>query len=354
MSSAPSRVQVPAVDAAGTWHVRALVFVRDRGIVILWILLLVIFKFWASPHFLTWTNLRLIASAAALSAVFAAAVAFGIMSGALDLSIPGTAALCGVIAGKMMKDGAPTWWAVVVAIAVGGAVGLVNGLLVQRGYSSLVVTIASLTTLGGLANLVAGGVAITGITRLRWAGAGRPFLGIPAMVLIIAGLYLVSWVFLTQTRAGARMQAVGGNIEAVRRVGIPADAYRILGFVIAAMCGALSGLAIMATTSQATPSAGVSALFSAITAVALSGMPLTGGRGSFPRVLVGTLIIATINSALVLRHIEPYWTTIVTGVLLILALVFERVMTSAVTARLAVSANMSVHETISTAEVADE
>ena len=63
-------------------------------------------------------------------------------------------------------------------------------------------------------------------------------------------------------------------------------------------------------------------------------MPLTGGRGSFPRVLVGTLIIATINSALVIRGVQPYWTTIITGVLLILALVFEKTMTTAVTSRL--------------------
>ena len=99
-------------------------------------------------------------------------------------------------------------------------------------------------------------------------------------------------------------------------------------------CGALAGLATVATTRQASPSASVSLLFAALTAVALSGMPLTGGRGSFPRVLVGTLIIATINSALVIRGIQPYWTTIITGVLLIAALAFEKVMTSAVTARL--------------------
>ena len=90
----------------------------------------------------------------------------------------------------------------------------------------------------------------------------------------------------------------------------------------------------------------MSLLFSALTAVALSGMPLTGGRGSFPRVLVGTLIIATINSAMVLRGIQPYWTTIITGVLLILALVFEKTMSAAVTARLTAASDRSVHETV--------
>ena len=92
--------------------------------------------------------------------------------------------------------------------------------------------------------------------------------------------------------------------------------------------------------------ASVSLLFSALAAVALSGMPLTGGRGSLPRVLIGTLVIATINSALVIRGIQPYWTTIITGVLLIVALVFEKVTTTAVTARLTETSGASAHQTV--------
>ncbi len=310
----------------------------------LWLLLVVVFAFWAEPYFFTWTNARLVANAAALSAVFAAAVAFGILSGALDLSIPGTAALCR--RGRRQaasRTGSRVGGPSSPAIAVGIGVGLVNGLLIQRGLNPLVVSIATLTVVGGIANLVAGGVAIRNITQLDWAGRGRPF-GIPSMVLVVAVLYFVAWVFLTRTRGGARLQAVGGSAEAVRRIGVNADLYRILGFVLGGTCGALAGLATVATTRQASPSASVSLLFAALTAVALSGMPLTGGRGSFPRVLVGTLIIATINSALVIRGIQPYWTTIITGVLLILALAFEKVMTSAVTARLTEGARQSTHD----------
>jgi ribose transport system permease protein len=68
-----------SADAAGTAQVRILLFLRDRGIIMLWLLLVVVFAFWAEPYFFTWTNARLVANAAALSAVFAAAVAFGII-----------------------------------------------------------------------------------------------------------------------------------------------------------------------------------------------------------------------------------------------------------------------------------
>ncbi len=332
-------------DAAGSRGVRTLVFLRDRGIIILWLVLVAFFAFWAEPAFFTWTNARLVANAAALSALFAAAVAFGVMSGALDLSIPGSAAVAGVVAGKLLTNGVPPALAIIAALLTGVAIGIMNGFFIQRGLNPLVVTIATLTALGGVANLLSGGVAIRSIDDLDWLGNGRP-LGVPSMVFVVAGLYFFAWVFLTQTRPGIRFQAVGGSAEAVRRVGINANIYRTLGFVLGGVCGALAGLGTMATTRQASPSASVGLLFSALAAVALSGMPLSGGRGSFPRVLVGTLIIATINSALVIKGIQPYWTTIITGVLLILALAFEQAISRAVTGRLTEAAHMSAHTTV--------
>ncbi|MEY9852924.1 ribose transport system permease protein [Leifsonia sp. EB41] len=321
----------PAGD--GATGVRALVFLRDRGIIVLWILLVAIFAFWASPYFFTLANAALVANAAALTAIFAAAVAFGILSGALDLSVPGSATMAAVVAAVVIKAGAPAWVGILAAIVVGIAVGSVNGALVLRGLNPLVVTIATLTVLTGLAQVVAG-VPISGVTELSWMGSSSYF-GIPAPIFVVAIVYLLGWLFLTQTRAGGRLLGVGGNIDAVRRVGIGADRYRILGFVLSGVCSAIGGLLVMATTTQASPNPSTDLLFSALTAVALSGMPLTGGRGSLPRVLVGALIIATIASALIIRGIAPYWATIATGVLLVLALGFERIMSRAVSARLA-------------------
>ncbi|WP_394554894.1 ABC transporter permease [Agromyces sp. MMS24-JH15] len=337
--------KAPADDAAAIAHdapaasdptkgVRGLVFLRDRGIIVLWLVLVAIFAFWAAPYFFTLQNAALVANAAALSAVFAAAVGFGILSGALDLSIPGSATMAAVVAAVAMRAGAPAWLGILIAIVVGGAVGWGNGALVLRGLNPLVVTIGTLTVLTGLAQVVSGGVPVTGITQLSWMGSTAYF-GIPAPIFVVAVVYLLGWLFLTRTRAGARMLGVGGNIEAVRRAGVNADRYRILGFVLSGVCAAIGGLLVTATTTQASPNPSVDLLFSALTAVALSGMPLSGGRGSLPRVLVGALIIATISSALIIRGVAPYWATIATGVLLILALGFELVMSRAVAARLA-------------------
>lgn len=321
-------------DSGGPTGVRTLVLLRDRGILVLWILLVLVFAFWAAPYFFTLANAALVANSAALTAIFAAAVGFGILSGALDFSIPGTATVAGVVAAIVLHAGLPVWAGIVAAIAVGIAVGTLNGVLVQRGLNPLVVTIATLTVMGGLAQLLAGGVPITGISQLGWMGSVS-YLGVPAPVFVVALVFLLGWLFLTQTRAGVRVMAVGGNIEAVRRVGIRADRYRIFGFILSGICASIGGLLIVASTTQASPNPSTDLLFSALTAVALSGMPLTGGRGSLPRVLVGALIIASIADALVIKGVAPYFATIATGVLLVLALVFEKLMSAAVAKRLA-------------------
>jgi ribose transport system permease protein len=323
--------------------VAALLFVRDRGIFVLWGLIILAFSFWCAPYFATVDNALLIANAAALTAIFAAGVGFGVMTGVLDLSLPGTAAFASCLTGWLITDGQPVWVALIAGLAAGVLVGLANGLIVLRGFNPIIVTIGTLSALSGLAAVIAGGYTFPGLTGLTFMGTDR-YLGVPAPVYIVALLFVVGTVFLTRTRDGIRLMAVGGNAEAVRRSGIHADRYKVLGFVISGLCAALGGLVTTAITTEATPEASPSIIFNALTAVALAGVALTGGRGSLPRVLVGALILATIANGLTIRGVQPYWATVTTGVLLLASLLLERVVQTGVSNRLMNSANLSVHK----------
>ncbi|MEU4155188.1 ABC transporter permease [Actinoplanes sp. NPDC026670] len=323
--------------------VSALLFVRDRGIFVLWGLIILAFSFWCAPYFATLDNALLIANAAALTAIFAAGVGFGVMTGVLDLSLPGTAAFASCLTGWLITNGQPVWAGLLAGLASGVLVGLANGLIVLRGFNPIIVTIGTLSALSGLAAVIAGGYTFPGLTGLTFMGTDR-YLGVPAPVYIVALLFLVGTVFLTRTRDGIRLMAVGGNAEAVRRSGIHADRYKVLGFVISGLCAALGGLVTAAITTEATPEASPSIIFNALTAVALAGVALTGGRGSLPRVLVGALILATIANGLTIRGVQPYWATVTTGVLLLASLLLERIVQTGVSNRLMSSANLSVHK----------
>lgn len=324
--------------------VAALVFLRDRGIFILWLLLILVFSFWCAPYFFTWSNAMLIANAAALTAIFAAGVGLGVMSGVLDLSLPGTAAFCACLTGWLaVNKGVSLWIAVPIALVCGALIGVVNGLISLQGFNPIIVTIGTLSVLTGLASVITGGLTIPGLDGLTFMGTRRYF-GVPAPVYIVAALYLVGTIFLTRTRDGIRFMAVGGNAEAVRRSGIHSDRYKVMGFVISGICAAIGGLVATAITTEANPDASPAIIFSALTAVALAGVSMSGGRGSLPRVLVGALILATIANGLIIRGVQTYWATVIAGVLLLASLGLERFIQKSVSDRLMATSNLSVHQ----------
>jgi ribose transport system permease protein len=323
--------------------VSLLVFLRDRGIFLLWGLLILVFSFWCAPYFATIDNALLIANAAAITALFAAGVGIGIMTGVLDLSLPGTAAIASCVCGWLLTHGQPTWLSLVAALACGVLVGMFNGLVSLRGFNPIIVTIGTLSVLSGLAAVVAGGYTFPGLTQLEFMGTHR-YLGVPAPVYLVSAIFLIGTVFLTRTRDGIRLMAVGGNAEAVRRSGIHSPRYQVLGFVISGLLAAVGGLVNTAVVTEGNPAASPGIIFSALTAVALAGVALTGGRGSLPRVLVGALILATIANGLVIRGVPPYWATVSTGVLLLGSLAFERAIQISVSERLLAIGNLSVHQ----------
>ena len=141
---------------------------------------------------------------------------------------------------------------------------------------------------------------------------------------MVAVIYLLGWLLLTKTYIGIRLLAVGGNPDGARRIGVRAPAYRMLGFVMSGACAAIGGVVVAAVLSQASPTPDTGELFQALTAVALSGIALSGGRGSLPRVLFGALIIATLNSGLIIHGLAPAWATFATGALLVGALAFDQ------------------------------
>jgi ribose transport system permease protein len=317
-----------SVHAGGAGHrlpprVSALIFIRDQGLLVLGVLLVILFSILGAPHFFTVGTGINVLNAAAITSIFAAGLGIGVMTGVLDLSVPGTAAVVGVGVALLIKSGVPVWVALIIGIMIGVLVGLLNGLVAIRGFDPLIVTIGMLSVLSGTALLLAGGYDITGMTALSFLGTQR-YLGIPAPVYIAVVLFIVLTVMLKFTRAGTRLLAVGGNAEGARRVGIRTEYYRVLGFVISAVCAAVGGIVNTAYITIAQPAASTGVIFTALTAVALAGVPFVGGRGSLPKVFLGTVVLATISAGLLISGVPTFWATIATGVLLIGALALNK------------------------------
>ncbi|WP_170223380.1 ABC transporter permease [Nonomuraea turkmeniaca] len=282
----------------------------------LWIAIVILFAYLAAPYFFTVATGIAMLNSASIASIYAAGLAVGVMTGVFDLSVPGTAALAGVVTALLLRAGVPVWAAILAGLLIGVLVGIVNALIVIKGFDPLIVTIAMLSVLSGTSLILAGGNNVSGLQGLTFMGT-QTYLWIPAPVYIALALFLVLTVFLKTTRAGMRLLAVGGNAEAARRVGIPVSRYRVLGFSISALCAALGGIVTSAYVTTASPGASVSIVFDGMTAVALAGIPFIGGRGSLPRVALGAIVVATISTGLLLTGVQTYWSSIATGVLLV-------------------------------------
>lgn len=303
-----------AVPAAVLW----LQVSREYGIIGFFVLLLLLFGITSSTFFSV-SNLVGILTAASITALFALGEAIVVLVGALDLSIVAVAALAGVAAAMSIKAGAPGWVGIFVGLLVGAACGALNAVLVEfLRISALVATLAALTSLTGVALLVTGGNPIFGITAIAWLGQGQ-IGGIPTPVYIMVAMYLIVGLIMSQTVFGGRLLAVGGNAEAAQRAGIRRRVYVFIPFVLCSTIAGLAGIVVLGRLGTAEPNYADNTLFDAITAVALAGVLLTGGRGKVLKVLIGALIVATIANGLLLLAVSTFWTYVTTGALLALA-----------------------------------
>ena len=250
-----------------------------------------------SPRaFPTVNNFRNVLNQASLAMIIASGLTLAVVVGELDLSIGFAASLHGIlVTGLIVSNKLPIPVAILVVLAVGALIGLVNGLIVTKiRVNSVIATLGVGTILTGLAFAYSAGVPIVaGVPEsFLQLSLGRWLFGIPnnivVMALVVGGL----WVLVERTALGQEIQAVGGNPAAARLAGINVDRIKILGFVISGACAALTGILLASRLGSGTASAADSYLLTAFAAVFLGSATLRDGEFHVLGTLVGALIIA--------------------------------------------------------------
>lgn len=297
---------------------------KKYGIVIAFALVCLVM--WAlTPYFLTSSNLLNVVRQSSIIGVMAIGVTFVILSGGIDLSVGSVMALSGMIAAGTLQNGSGMLVAVLAALGVGIAAGLVNGILVTKGgITPFVVTLGMMSIARGLTLLYSNGYPISGFSpAYRFIGGGV-ILGIPLPVILFLLVVLVGWAVLTQTRLGRYTYAIGGNEETVKLSGINSDFFKTSVYVISGVTAAISALILTSRLNSAGPTAGLTYELTVIAAVVIGGTSLSGGRGTVWGSLIGALLIAVINNGMNLMGISPYFQELARGVIIILAVYVDR------------------------------
>ena len=294
----------------------------------LWTLLaLGIFFSVASPTFARPINLNNILAQISTLAIFGTGMTFVLLTGEIDLSIAGVAALAGMVAAVLFtkleyQEPIPT----LAALGVATLLGLVSGIASTRfRIPTFMSTLAVWLIAGGLNTYLSKGRTISTLPEFsKFLGSGR--IGGPQgfrIIIIVAAItLLVGHIILRYTRFGRYVYMTGANKSAARLVGVNTDMVIVVTLTLSAFLAGLAGLVSMGRLGSAQPVEIPSFLIDTIGAVVLGGTALTGGRGSIPQTLIGLLIYGTLRNGLDnMPWIDVFLKEFITGIILLAALV---------------------------------
>jgi len=290
------------------------------------VVLAVILSF-ISPHFFTERNMFNILDQSVVLGIVAVGMTLVILTGGIDLSVGSVAGLTGIVLALLLKE-LPIPVAIMLAVGCGALIGLFSGILIAVfGLAPFVVTLGVMAMGRSLAYIVSGQRSISGLPMGLQDIVYTTVLGIPTNVIFLIALYIATWAWLTYSKGGRTIYAVGSNIEAARAAGLNTLFYSIFPYVA---CGALAATAMTFSLAQimsADPIGGNQLELDAIAAVVIGGASLYGGRGSIFGTLMGVLIMVMIRNGLNLLGVSPFWQGTAIGAIIILALLAERLIT---------------------------
>jgi len=302
---------------------------RNLGLVIALVLIVIVGWVTAQERFMNFENFVTIVRFGSILGVVAIGMTFVITAGGIDLSVGSVMGLASVVASLSWIQNASTqstWLLmVVVAIAVGGLAGFVNGIVIAYGkVVPFIATLAMLVGARGLAEIFANKqtqvVNVTGfLTFFR-----GDLLGIPWLIWIFVLAAVLGWFLLTRTTYGRRTIAIGGNFEAARLAGLKVKRHTVSLYVLSGIAAGIAGVMILARTTAGTSTHGTLYELDAIAAVVVGGTLLIGGRGTIVGTVLGVLIFSTLTNVFTQNNLNISVQAVIKGVIIVVAVLLQQ------------------------------
>ncbi len=299
-------------------------FVSKYAIVLITFVLFGYFSF-AAQNFFSVSNVANLLRQVSINGICAVGMACVILTGGIDLTVGGIIGVSGVMCAYLMLQGVYPIIASLISLLIGTLIGLFNAFLISKiRIAPMIATMGVNTALRGVAYLVTDGKAIFGFPTW-YNNIGQGYVGpIPIPVIIMAVVFLAGVIFLSRTRFSRHIYGVGGNEEVARLSGINVARVKMVVYGIAGFCSALAGLVMLGRVSSGQPKAGDGYEMDIITATVMGGVSLTGGEGKIQFVIFGVLVIGILSNGMTMLGVSDYWQRVVKGLVLILAVGFDR------------------------------
>ncbi len=289
-----------------------------------------------NSHFLTVSNMTGIGQQISALGVVVVGESLILLIGGLDLSLESTYGLAPMLAAWLLVPVSAAgngmllnpYLGIVILLAVGAAVGLVNGLLIVKGrLNGFIVTLGMTILLAGIQDGIVKGQAPFSLPTV-FGYLGAAYIGsIPLSLIVAVVIFVGTGVFLRYHRLGRAIYAVGGNREAARAAGIKVDQVRIGVYVAGSILAAIGGLMEAGRVSSVAPTQGYGEgiIFSVFAAAVIGGVSLQGGRGNMVGAASGVILLGFVQNILDLENAPNYWIEAIDGGVILFALFLARV-----------------------------
>ena len=281
---------------------------------------------WAGPSFLAPSNIQIVGVTVAIPLIVAIMASFALLAGVVDLSIGSMVGFAAVIFNQLVFAGLNPWLVAGITIVVGVVVGLVNALVIVRfGAEPLAVTLGMLTLLRGLCQVIVINAPPSTIVEPLYNLTQGALLGFPTLLLIGIGITLIAAGFVSKTRSGRKIQAVGGDPRAAARAGISVGRVRTVALVASSVGAAIGGILYVGQLGSASNVLGTGLEFQIYAALMIGGYSITrGGVGNPIGGLFGLLVVAGITNILNIQFFDPDYLDLIVAVILLVAVLIDR------------------------------
>ena len=281
-----------------------------------------------NSNFFLVSNIRTIGTTVAIVGILAVVQTVVMLLGGLDISVGSAAGLTSVVSAMVFTSSNSAALGILTALLVGLGVGLLNGVVIVYGrVNAVIATLATYAALRGLANLISNGRAqgYTGTDSTFIFLARGSALGIPVLVWVLIIVGVLIHLLLRYTDIGRNIYAAGGNPTAARLAGINLNRYAVGCYVLAGFVAAIAGVLLTARTGSGQPTSGSQGLeLQSITAAALGGVALQGGKGGIAGTAIAVLLLGVLQNGLTILDVNSFWQDIAQGALLVVAVVIQQ------------------------------
>jgi L-arabinose transport system permease protein len=276
-------------------------------------------------HFFSIENMLGLALSISQIGMVACTMMFCLASRDFDLSVGSTVAFAGVLCAMVLNATGNTFIAIIAAVAAGAVIGFVNGAVIAYlRINALITTLATMEIVRGLGFIVSHGQAVGVSSDTFIALGGLSFFGVSLPIWVTLLCFIVFGVMLNQTVYGRNTLAIGGNPEASRLAGINVERTRVYIFLIQGAVTALAGVILASRITSGQPNAAEGFELNVISACVLGGVSLLGGRATISGVVIGVLIMGTVENVMNLMNIDAFYQYLVRGAILLAAVMLDQ------------------------------